>query len=203
MPRLLTQHSTQTTIGPPSLCGRRVCMYVCIDSVASAHARTRAHRPAVPRQSSGATSHGLSAGRHSTQTTTIGSPSLCGRRVCVPRTVYSGEPGLAESESDGGERARGRGGESGQSCQLATSMGMRRHLACRGVGVEDVECDMWGVLNLPGVGEVHKWRRYDARWRGVLPSSCVDGWWTRVYPWALYTRGIGARGQADCVLRCE
>jgi len=30
-----------------------VCMYVCKDSAAAAHARTRAHRPAAPCQSSG------------------------------------------------------------------------------------------------------------------------------------------------------
>ena len=30
-----------------------VCMYVCKDSAAPAHARTRAHRPAAPHQSSG------------------------------------------------------------------------------------------------------------------------------------------------------
>jgi len=30
-----------------------VCMYVCKDSALPAHARTRAHRPAAPHQSSG------------------------------------------------------------------------------------------------------------------------------------------------------
>jgi len=29
--------------------GSVVCMYVCTDSAAPAHARTRAHRPAAPR----------------------------------------------------------------------------------------------------------------------------------------------------------
>jgi len=59
-----------------------VYMYVCNDSAAPAHARTRAHRPAAPRQSSGVSqtpqSHGLSPGRHSTHDT-IGSPSLYSR----------------------------------------------------------------------------------------------------------------------------
>jgi len=32
---------------------RVLCMYVCTDSAAPAHARTRAHRPAASRQSSG------------------------------------------------------------------------------------------------------------------------------------------------------
>jgi len=59
-------------------------MYVCKYSAAPAHARTRAHRLAAPRATpklrrvTGTTSHGLSAGRHSTQTTT-GSLSLCDR----------------------------------------------------------------------------------------------------------------------------
>jgi len=53
-----------------------VCMYVvCTDSAALAHARTRAHRPTAPRQSSGVsptphpTACPQAAGRHSTQTT--------------------------------------------------------------------------------------------------------------------------------------
>ena len=33
-----------------------LCMHVCTDSAAPAHARTRAHRPAAPRQSSGVSS---------------------------------------------------------------------------------------------------------------------------------------------------
>ena len=56
-------------------------MYVCKDSAAPAHARTRAQaRGATPelRRVTDTTSHGLSAGRHSTQTT-IGSPILCDR----------------------------------------------------------------------------------------------------------------------------
>ena len=53
------RHSTLQGDGlPPLRYTRRaltlhVCMYVCKDSAAPAHARTRAHRPAAPRQSSG------------------------------------------------------------------------------------------------------------------------------------------------------
>ena len=67
-----------------------VYMYVGIDSVAPAHARTRAYRPAAPRQSSGVsqTPHPTAqAGipQDSTQTqTTIGSPSLCGVKSNLP-----------------------------------------------------------------------------------------------------------------------
>ena len=54
-----------------------ICMYVCKDSAAPVHARTRAHRPAAPHQSSGVsqTPHPTAcpqAGiRHSTQTTIV------------------------------------------------------------------------------------------------------------------------------------
>jgi len=56
---------------------RYLCMYVKIRR--HQHTRTQAHG-ATPelRRVADTTSHGLSAGRHSTQTT-IGSPSLCGR----------------------------------------------------------------------------------------------------------------------------
>ena len=60
-----------------------VCMYVCMlrfgGTSTRACTRTQA-RGATPelRRVADTTPHGLSAGRHSTQTT-IGSPSLCGR----------------------------------------------------------------------------------------------------------------------------
>jgi len=62
------------------------CMCTCKDSAAPAHARTRAHRPAAPRQSSGVsqTLHipwRIRKQAYSTQTT-IGSPaSPCGRSI--------------------------------------------------------------------------------------------------------------------------
>ena len=68
---LLLEDCTSYTSYTDSL--TRKGMYVCNDSAAPANARTRAHRPVAPRQSSGVSqtpqSHGLSAGRHSTQTT--------------------------------------------------------------------------------------------------------------------------------------
>jgi len=75
--RALLRISPPASLQQPSYIYLYLCMHVCKDSAAPAHARTRAHRPAAPRQSSGVsqtphhvTSHGLSAGRHSTQTTT-------------------------------------------------------------------------------------------------------------------------------------
>ena len=60
-------------------------MYVCMYAKIRRHQHTRVHartqaRGATPelRRVTDTTSHGLSAGRHSTQTT-IGSPSLCDR----------------------------------------------------------------------------------------------------------------------------
>jgi len=61
----------------------QVCMYVCMyrfgGTSTRAYTRTQA-RGATPelRHVADTTSHGLSAGRHSTHTT-IGSPSLCDR----------------------------------------------------------------------------------------------------------------------------
>jgi len=70
-------------------------MYVCKDSAAPALARTRAHRPAAPHQSSGVsqTPHPtacLSAGRHSTQTTILA-------LVCV---IDQGEGGEGEQQEN-------------------------------------------------------------------------------------------------------
>jgi len=63
-----------------------MCMFVKKDSAAPAHARTRAHRPAAPRQSSGVsqtphpTACPQAAGIFHTHThTTIGGPGLCDR----------------------------------------------------------------------------------------------------------------------------
>ena len=71
-------------------------MYVCKDSAAPAHARTRAHRTqargATPelRRVTDTTSHGLSAGRHSTQTTIVA-------LVCV---IDQGEGGGGEQQEN-------------------------------------------------------------------------------------------------------
>jgi len=53
-----------------------VCMYVCKDSAALAHARTRAHRPAAPRQSSS-----VSQTPHPTACPQAGKKGLLGRVV--------------------------------------------------------------------------------------------------------------------------
>jgi len=104
-----------------------VCVCTCKDSAAPAHARTRAHiRPAAPRQCSGVsqTPHpSLYAGRHSTQmTTTIGSPSLCGRPkgcVCLCGECWGGgggrprEQGRARGRPTAGASAGGGGGARG------------------------------------------------------------------------------------------
>ena len=68
-------------------------MYARKDSAAPAHARTRAHRPAAPHQSSGVsqTPHPTaSAGRHSTQTTIVD-------LVCV---IDQGEGGEEEQQEN-------------------------------------------------------------------------------------------------------
>ena len=61
--------------------GRAVCMYVCKDSAAPAHAHTRAHRPAAPklRRVADTTSHGMCAGRHCGGARGGGNLSLVGK----------------------------------------------------------------------------------------------------------------------------
>ena len=55
---IIRKHLTCICLGgtrhlpPPPSSPTYVCMYVCKDSAAPAHARTRAHRPAAPRQNS-------------------------------------------------------------------------------------------------------------------------------------------------------
>ena len=66
------------------------CMYRFGGASTCAYTRTQAHgaTPELQRVAD-TTSHGLSAGRHSTQTT-IGSPSLCGRpHRRIPMCGYS------------------------------------------------------------------------------------------------------------------
>ena len=81
---IYTRHTAAVVIAPraEARCTFESVLYVCAYVKIRRHQHTRVRARTGPRPElrrvADTTSHGLSAGRHSTQTT-IGSPGLCGR----------------------------------------------------------------------------------------------------------------------------
>jgi len=70
-----------------------VCMYVCKDSAAPAHARTRAHKPAAPRQSS--------------RVSQTPSPTACPQAGIPHITPYVAPVCVADQKGGGGDGSGG------------------------------------------------------------------------------------------------